>query len=118
MINLEDLCAHFRRLLAQSNQFLVPLHWSGLGEVPEFIAAIRRVDTHLGAGGGPLTLGSSAPLPEQATRPSVWGARSPLLRITAIGPGLPVCPSGGKFVCHHEHRRDSTFRRGLGNSEL
>jgi hypothetical protein len=42
MVNLEDLCAHFRRLLAPSNQFLVPLRWSGLGEVPEFVAAMRN----------------------------------------------------------------------------
>ena len=41
-IAFEELCEHFRRLLAPSNQFLVPLRWGGLGEVPEFIAAMRR----------------------------------------------------------------------------
>lgn len=46
-IDLSELCAHFRRLLSPSNQFVVPLHWSGLGEVPEFIAAVRVADSRL-----------------------------------------------------------------------
>ena len=42
-VDLGLLCEAFRRLLAPANQFLVPLHWGGLGEVPEFIEAIRAV---------------------------------------------------------------------------
>jgi hypothetical protein len=42
-IGLEGLRGHFRRLLAPSNQFLVPLRWGGLGEVPEFIDVMRRI---------------------------------------------------------------------------
>mgnify|MGYP003592583065 CR=1 FL=1 len=40
-MDISLLVSHFRRLLAPSNQFLVPLAWSGLGEVPEFIEALR-----------------------------------------------------------------------------
>jgi hypothetical protein len=43
VISLEQLHGHFRRFLAPSNHFLVPLRWGGLGEVPEFIAAMRQV---------------------------------------------------------------------------
>lgn len=40
-IPIEELKSHCRRLLAPSNQFVIPLQWSGLGEVPEFIQGIR-----------------------------------------------------------------------------
>lgn len=41
---LDVLEHHFRSFLAPSNQFLVPLRWGGLGEVPEFIEALRLAD--------------------------------------------------------------------------
>ena len=37
--SIED---HFRRLLAPDNLFVVPKVWSGLGEMPEMIAAARH----------------------------------------------------------------------------
>lgn len=39
---LSNLARHFALLMAPSNHFVVPLQWAGLGEVPEFIAEIRR----------------------------------------------------------------------------
>lgn len=41
-IRIETLAEHSRRLLSPSNQFVVPLAWGGLGEVPEFIAEMRK----------------------------------------------------------------------------
>lgn len=41
-IPLEHLKDHFKRFLAPSNMFLVPKALSGLGELPQFIEAIRR----------------------------------------------------------------------------
>ncbi len=42
---IEKLHLGFRSLLAPSNQFVVPKHWGGLGEVPEFIEGIRRFES-------------------------------------------------------------------------
>ncbi len=39
---IEDLRSHFRDFLSPSNIFLVPLVLAGLGELPQFIAAIGR----------------------------------------------------------------------------
>lgn len=49
-VDVSDLIVHFRRLLAPSNQFVVPLRWSGLGEVPEFIKAMRSIECEPMAG--------------------------------------------------------------------
>lgn len=38
---IEDLKAHFQRLMSPANHFLIPLIWAGLGEVPEVVTAIR-----------------------------------------------------------------------------
>jgi hypothetical protein len=38
------LQSHCRSFLDPRNMFLVPLQWSGLGEVPEVIAAVRAAD--------------------------------------------------------------------------
>jgi hypothetical protein len=46
-VPLEKLLEHFRMLMSPSNHFLVPLRWAGLGEVPEFIQAIRLVEQKL-----------------------------------------------------------------------
>ncbi|MGP8253422.1 MAG: hypothetical protein ACLQHF_15435 [Terracidiphilus sp.] len=43
-IPLETLKEKFRLLLKPSNQFLVPIGWSGLGELPEVIEELRRVE--------------------------------------------------------------------------
>lgn len=43
---IESLKAHFVRLMSPGNHFLVPKIWGGLGEVPEFIAAIREYERH------------------------------------------------------------------------
>lgn len=40
-VSLSTLHTHFRDLLSPSNMFLVPKHWSGLGEMPEMLEAIR-----------------------------------------------------------------------------
>jgi hypothetical protein len=42
---LERLIRHFGLLLRPSNHFLVPLAWSGLGEVPEVIAEIAQFES-------------------------------------------------------------------------
>lgn len=41
---LETLVRHFRLFMKPSNHFVVPLAWSGLGEVREVIEAIRCAD--------------------------------------------------------------------------
>ena len=43
-VPIETLCAHFRRFLAPSNQFVVPLRWGGLGEVSEFVEGVRKFE--------------------------------------------------------------------------
>ncbi len=47
-ILLADLVRHFTLLMAPSNHFLVPLAWSGLGEVHEFITEIKQHDARSG----------------------------------------------------------------------
>jgi hypothetical protein len=42
--SIEELVRHFKRLLRPSNHFLVPLSWSGLGELPEVIEEVRRYE--------------------------------------------------------------------------
>jgi hypothetical protein len=42
---LDTLIWHFRLLVSPSNHFVVPLHWSGLGEVDEFIAEIKEYES-------------------------------------------------------------------------
>jgi hypothetical protein len=44
-VPLETLIQHFRLLMKPSNHFLVPLQWAGLGELPEFISEIRKVES-------------------------------------------------------------------------
>jgi hypothetical protein len=44
LVPLETLVRHFKLFMKPSNHFVVPLAWSGLGEVREVIEAIRRVD--------------------------------------------------------------------------
>jgi hypothetical protein len=41
---LSHLVEHFKRLIKPSNHFLVPLSWSGLGEIPEVIHEIRKYE--------------------------------------------------------------------------
>lgn len=41
----DSLVEHFRRLIDPGNQFLVPLSWAGLGELPEVIEAIRSFES-------------------------------------------------------------------------
>jgi hypothetical protein len=41
---IDDLKAHFRRLMSPVNHFLIPLVWAGLGEVPEVVAAMREFE--------------------------------------------------------------------------
>jgi hypothetical protein len=48
VLPLADISEHFRKLLAPSNHFLVPLVWGGLGEVPEVIDEIRKAEADLG----------------------------------------------------------------------
>jgi hypothetical protein len=40
-IRLDDLEQHFQKYISPGNMFLVPKIWSGLGEMPEMIAAAR-----------------------------------------------------------------------------
>ncbi|MCE9612914.1 MAG: hypothetical protein K8T26_01470 [Lentisphaerae bacterium] len=40
-VNTANICQHFTRLISPSNHFLVPKEWGGLGELPEFIQAMR-----------------------------------------------------------------------------
>ncbi len=54
---IESVEQHFRLLIAPSNHFLVPLAWSGIGELPEVIDEIRRVET---ARFSPLALTNAA----------------------------------------------------------
>ncbi len=42
--DLTILQDHFRKLLKPSNHFLVPLDWSGIGEVPEVINQVKAVE--------------------------------------------------------------------------
>jgi hypothetical protein len=44
-VPLGDLVRHFTLLMSPSNHFVVPLGWSGLGEVNEFIAEVRQYDS-------------------------------------------------------------------------
>ena len=41
--NLPILQEHFRKLMAPSNMFVIPLRYAGLGELPEFCHAIRKL---------------------------------------------------------------------------
>jgi hypothetical protein len=41
---IELLVNHFRLLLKPSNHFLVPLSWTGLGELPEVIDEVRKYE--------------------------------------------------------------------------
>jgi hypothetical protein len=43
--SIERLVRHFQLLLKPSNHFLVPLPWSGLGELPEVIDEVRRYES-------------------------------------------------------------------------
>lgn len=43
-IPIDDLRKHFVLLMSVSNQFVVPLEWSGLGEVAEFISEVVSHD--------------------------------------------------------------------------
>jgi hypothetical protein len=36
-----QLCGHFLKLMSPRNMFVVPTKYSGLGELPEFCAAVR-----------------------------------------------------------------------------
>jgi hypothetical protein len=42
-LSRDQLSGHFRRLMTPSNMFLVPKAWSGLGELPQFADAVRRL---------------------------------------------------------------------------
>jgi hypothetical protein len=41
--DLEELRTHFVRFPDPGNMFLIPIEWSGLGEVPEVIQAVREI---------------------------------------------------------------------------
>jgi hypothetical protein len=43
---LTSLTSHFRRFLAPSNMFVVPLHLAALSELPQFIEAVGRSDRY------------------------------------------------------------------------
>jgi hypothetical protein len=42
--SLDNLKKHFTRLMDPANHFVVPKHWSGFGELPEVIEAIKEFD--------------------------------------------------------------------------
>jgi hypothetical protein len=46
-VSLDKLLRHFIMLMAPSNHFLVPKHWAGLGEIPEFIDEIQSFEKRM-----------------------------------------------------------------------